>query len=190
MSNEPDWGDALQRGLAQENPEAVTVVFRPAGWEDELQKKRLSRAAAKAEDRDIRDRVFAHQPTTGYVSADWRGRIAQHPMAAKTYLRWTRTCLDHLRSDPRATVSITVGHPKNAAQFQAEWREVMDRRINAAGGVVVMDPRDGEVDLQRDQRAIHDWLQRRTRFYHVNSRLVRKRLPEMVEIAEQAMLDR
>ena len=188
MSAEPDWGAELQRGLAQENPEAVTVVFLPAGWEDDREKKREAREAAKAEDRDIRDRILSRRPP-GSVSADWQGRIAQHPMAAKTYLRWTRTCLDHLRSDPRATVSITVGHPKNAAQFRAEWWEVMDRRINAAGGVVVREPGDGEVALRRDQRAIHDRLQQRTRFYHVNSRIVRKRLPEMVEVAGQPWQD-
>lgn len=188
MSDEPDWGAELQRGLAQENPEAVTVVFRPAEWEDRERERRQAIVERVAEGRILRARILSRQPP-GYVSADWQGRIAQHPMAAKTYLRWTRTCLDHLRSDPRATVSITVGHPKNAAQFQAEWREVMDRRINAAGGVDVREPRDGDVDLRRDQRRIADWLNHRIRMYGLETRLVQKRLPDLAALAEEHVRD-
>ncbi len=184
MSDEPEWGEEFRRALAQENPEARTVVFGAAGLAEQEKQRRAAVAARVADGRCVRARILARQPT-GYVSADWQGRIVQHPAAAKSYLRWTRTCLDHLRSDPKATVSITYGHPKNAAQFQAEWWEVLDHRINAASEVVVREPRDGEVALRRDQRAIHDWLKHRVRMHGLETRLVQKRLPDLAALAEE-----
>lgn len=132
----------------------------------------------------LRDEIAQHRPSSGYVASDWQGRIAQHPLAAKEYLAWTRKCLAHLAEDERNTVSISRGHPLNRTQFHEEWLRKFDDRINEAGRVLVRESRDGW-DLQRDKRTIEDYLQRRIRMKGLQSRLVNRRLPEMVEIAHR-----
>lgn len=69
------------------------------------------------------------------------------------------------------------------AEFHEEWRAQLDKRINSAGHVKVREPRDGEWTLCRDQQTIEDYLQRRIRMHYLGSRLVKKRLPDLVAIA-------
>jgi len=143
-----------------------------------------ARATRLLENANLRDDIARHRPSSGYIASDWQGRIAQHPLAAKEYLTWTRKCLAHLAKDEHNTVSISRGHPLNRTQFHEEWLRKFDDRINEAGQVIVREPRDGW-ELQRDKRTIEDYLQRRIRMSGLRSRLVKRRLPEMVEIAHQ-----
>lgn len=107
-------------------------------------------------------------------------RIVEAPEQARSYLRWTRRCLEHLRQEG-ATVTIHWAGPKlDLAAFREEWRRALDTRINLAGGLLVREPRDEDYRLRRDQQRIAEHFGRpRVRHYGLETRLVRKRCPEI-----------
>ncbi len=137
-----DFGAHLQASLARAQGHFPIVANQTLP--EVLDSIRRDRAAAQdrrvtlaLENANLRDDITRHMPKTGYIGADWQGRIALHPLLAKEYLAWTKRCCAHLAEDARNTVSITQGHPMNAAQFQAEWQHQLDKRINLAGHVTV-----------------------------------------------------
>ena len=183
-----DFGAHLQASLARAQGHVPIVANQTLP--EVLDSIRRDHAAAQdrrvtlaLENANLRDDITRHMPKTGYIGADWQGRIALHPLLAKEYLAWTKRCRAHLAEDARNTVSITQGHLMNAAQFQAEWSAHLDKRINCAGRVPMWEPRDGEWTLRRDQRTIEDHLQRRIRMHYLGSRLVKKHLPDLAELA-------
>lgn len=189
-----DFGSALQEAFARAQGHVPIVANQtPPDVLDSLRRARFAvqdtRATLLLENANQRDDIARHQPKSGYLSADWHGRIAQHPILAKRYLAWTRTCLAHLADAARNTVSITQGHPMSVVAFHAEWRAQLDKRINSAGHVKVREPRDGEWTLRRDQRTIEDYLQRRIRPHYLGSRLVKKRLPDLATVVHANQRD-
>ena len=191
-----DFGAHLQTPLTLARAQGHVPIVANQTLPEVLDSIRRDRAAAQdrrvtlvLENANLRDDIARRMPKTGYIGADWQGRIALHPLLAKEYLAWTKRCRAHLAEDARNTVSITQGQPMNAAQFQAEWRHRLDKRINLAGHVTVREPRDGGWTLRRDQRAIEDHLQRRIRMHYLGSRLVKKRLPDLAALANNRRND-
>ncbi len=108
-------------------------------------------------------------------------RIVDYPEESRAYYRWVRRCLDHLRAAPANRVRIHWSGPElDLASFRTEFAELLDKRINICGGVVVRAPREEEYELRRDARRLADHFHTpRTRHYGLETRLARRRFPEV-----------
>lgn len=69
----------------------------------------------------------------------------------------------YFAANPDATVRMGgwSGSHYDHEAFRQAMRAAIHRGINAKGGTLPKEPRDGTVQLHRDQRAIHDHLRHR-----------------------------
>ena len=63
--------------------------------------------------------------------------------------------------DARVRLGGWAGQECGLDDFRRAMRAAIHRGINAKGGCLPREPRDGTVQLRRDQRAIHDNLRHR-----------------------------
>ncbi len=96
-----------------------------------------------------------------------------------------RKAFDHLKADPANTVRLRWSDsPMGLAEFRAEFRRALDRRINSKAGLNAprgrKDTPEYQAALFRDSRRVRDILTRRMRVYQFETDEARRRFAHLL----------
>lgn len=101
------------------------------------------------------------------------------------YLKWVRLCQEAFAQGKRVRTRWTDSYNgMDYEEWRREFRQALDRRINDKGGIVQRGRKYDylyQLNMQRDQRALHDYTQRRIRgVYRLSTPELQKRFGHLL----------